>query len=579
MGTTAIIACVIIALLVVAGIGALFMRLYHRATRERSFVRTGLGGKKIVMDGGAIVLPIFHEFIDVNMNTLKLEVIRTEANSLSTKDRMRIDVTATFFVRVKQNADAVSIAAQTLGQRTKDPAALKSLVEDKFVDALRSAAVTMTMKELQDQRKDFIKAVQGAVNEDLEKNGLELESVSLTRLDQTDKKHFNPDNAFDAEGLTLLTRETQTRRKERNEIEQDTSVAVEKKNLEATQRTLELRKEREFATRQQEREVANQAAEQKALIQQTEAKRSQEGQEAQIEADRAVKQSQIAASQAVRAAEIARDLELRNQQTTADAEAEVRLADQRRRTEIANQETKIAVANKSREQSEADAQANEARAVASKAEQNVITVTMVAEAERAKSISLIEAARAAEQLAIGVTTQATAEKNAAANKAEAITIVADAERHAALAKAAGIEAMTEARNRLGAPIIDMDIQLERLRNLPAIIAAAVKPAERIDSLRVVQINGGVPGMNGQPGAAGGGAGATTTPSLPDDIANAILKVKSAGPVVDTLIQAAGFDGADLQGLLGPAMSRVTHAVAPTESSEASSTATPETSAA
>ena len=40
--------------------------------------------------------------------------------------------------------------------------------------------------------------------ETIRKNGLELESVSLTSLDQTSKEFFNPNNAFDAEGLTAV---------------------------------------------------------------------------------------------------------------------------------------------------------------------------------------------------------------------------------------------------------------------------------------------------------------------------------------------------------------------------------------
>ena len=126
-------------------------------------MRTGLGGQKVIMDGGAIVLPVFHERVLVNMNTLKLEVMRRERESLITKDRMRVDVTAAFFVRVQQTAEAVSTAAQTLGTRTLAPEALKSLVEDKFVDALRATAATMTIQELQDKRRDFVQAVQNAV--------------------------------------------------------------------------------------------------------------------------------------------------------------------------------------------------------------------------------------------------------------------------------------------------------------------------------------------------------------------------------------------------------------------------------
>src|SRR5262245_12055989 len=81
-------------------IGLIFARLYHRASKERAFVRTGMGGQRVVKDGGAFVLPVFHETIPVNMNTLKLEVMRNKAESLITKDRMRVDIVAAFFVRV-----------------------------------------------------------------------------------------------------------------------------------------------------------------------------------------------------------------------------------------------------------------------------------------------------------------------------------------------------------------------------------------------------------------------------------------------------------------------------------------------
>jgi uncharacterized membrane protein YqiK len=153
-------AVVLVALL---AIGIIFSRLYKRSTKEIAFVRTGLGGQKVIMDGGAIVLPVFHERVLVNMNTLKLEVQRRERESLITKDRMRVDVTAAFFVRVKQTEEAVSIAAQTLGTRTMSPDELKALVEDKFVDSLRATAATMTIQELQDMRRDFVQAVQNAV--------------------------------------------------------------------------------------------------------------------------------------------------------------------------------------------------------------------------------------------------------------------------------------------------------------------------------------------------------------------------------------------------------------------------------
>lgn len=527
-------------------IGFVFARLYKRATKELAFVRTGLGGQKVIMDGGAIVLPVFHETIKVNMNTLKLVVTRNNEDSLITKDRMRVNVVAGFFVRVKQSAEAVSTAAQTLGQRTMDPNALKQLVEDKFVDSLRATAATMTMQELQDKRRDFVQAVQNAVAEDLEKNGLELESVSLTALDQTDKQFFNPDNAFDAEGLTRLTQETQARRKQRNDIEQDTEVQVRTKNLESTRQTLAISQQEEFARMEQEREVANRKAEQQALIAQTEAQRKRESDEARIEAERQVREKNIVAERAVREAEIQKNLVLQTKEIEAKRETEVRTAAQRKEIEIANQEAQIAIATKSREQSDADAEANKARAEAVKSEELVVTSREVTAAEREKQIQLIEASKKAEQDAIAIKVAAMAEKDAAVNRAEAVRVQAEAQREAMLAEAAGKQAINEALNKLSVEQVSLTVRLELLRQLPAILEKATKPMEKIDSIRLFQVNG-------MPGAGVGGDGAANQPhaaggSLPDQVVNAALNYQVAQPLVKAIMNDAGLGNGSLTGI-------------------------------
>ena len=144
---------------VVAIVAWLLNWLYLRSSKERAFVRTGFGGQKVVMNGGALVLPIFHEVIPVNMNTLRLAVTRGRDRALITKDRMRVDVTAEFYVRVQAGAEAIAAAAQTLGQRTMQPEMLEELVEGKFVDALRTVAAEMTMEEMHEKRGDYVKRV------------------------------------------------------------------------------------------------------------------------------------------------------------------------------------------------------------------------------------------------------------------------------------------------------------------------------------------------------------------------------------------------------------------------------------
>ncbi len=534
-----------IALFALLFIGLVFARLYHRATKETAFVRTGLGGQKVIMDGGAIVLPIFHEIIPVNMNTLKLEVFRKEEQSLIALDRMRVDVAAAFFVRVKQVAESVSTAAQTLGRKTMAPSELRTLVEDKFVDALRATAATMTMQELQDKRREFVQAVQNAVAEDLEKNGLELESVSLTSLDQTAKEFFNPSNAFDAEGLTKLTQETETRRKRRNDIEQDTEVQVRTKNLEAERLKLDIIKEQELATLTQKRDISNATAQQVAEIAKIEAERQREAEEVRINADRLVKERKIEADRTVNNAEIDKNLSIQKKQIESDRETQIKRAEQRQSIEIANQEAAIAIAKKSEEQSQAEAAANIALAESVRAEEHVNTAREVAIAERSKSIQLIDASREAEQQALAVTVAAEAERSAAENRALAVRTEADAGRAAALAQAEGIAAINEAKNKLNAAQIDLAIRMQLIQSLPQIIEQASKPMEKIDSIRLFQVNG--LGMGGT-GSAGTENTQSSGGTLPEQVMNSALQYQVAKPIVDAIMKDAGLSNPTLTGI-------------------------------
>lgn len=531
-----------IALLALLTIGIVFSRLYKRSTKETAFVRTGLGGQKVIMDGGAILLPVFHERVLVNMNTLKLEVVRRAKESLITKDRMRVDVTAAFFVRVKQTEEAVSIAAQTLGARTMSPEELKALVEDKFVDSLRATAATMTIQELQDKRRDFVQAVQNAVAEDLEKNGLELESVSLTSLDQTEKQFFNPNNAFDAEGLT---EQTEARRKQRNDVEQDTEVQVRTKDLEATRQKLTIEKDQEFASLSQKREIENSRAEQAALIATQQAERNREAEAAKIEAERQVSQKRIEAEREIKAAEIEKNLVIQTREIELERHTETKRAEQRKQVEIARQDTQIAIATKSREQSDADAAANLARAEAVKAEEAVNTARQVAVAERDKSIQLIEASKDAEQNAIAIRVSASAEKEAALDRAEAITIEARARQAAALAEAEGKRALNEALNTLSAAQVDLQVRSLLLQQLPQIIEQAVRPMEKIDSIRIVQV-GGMPGSQGSQSTMAGGNGVQGT--FPEQVMNSALQYQIAKPIVDAVMKDAGLSNEGITGM-------------------------------
>ena len=97
----------IIAIIVIAIVVYLVNWLYHRSSKEVSFVRTGLFGERVVINGGAFVLPFIHDYTPVNMNVLQMEIVREKADALITKDRMRVDIEAEFYVRVKPTTEAV----------------------------------------------------------------------------------------------------------------------------------------------------------------------------------------------------------------------------------------------------------------------------------------------------------------------------------------------------------------------------------------------------------------------------------------------------------------------------------------
>lgn len=542
----------------------IFARLYRRASKELSFVRTGFGGQKVIMNGGAFVLPVFHETIPVNMNTLRLPVSRANQQALITRDRMRVDVLAEFYVRVKPEEGSIANAAQTLGHRTVQPEALKELIEGKFVDALRAVAAEMAMEELHEKRVDFVQKVQQVVSEDLLKNGLELESVSLTGLDQTGKEFFNPDNAFDAEGLTKLTEAIEARRKKRNDIEQDTKVAIQNKNLEAERQKLELSKEEEYARLEQEREIEVRRAAQAANIAREKAEKKRESEEAEIIARRQVQQAEIAAERTVEEERISKEQLLATKDIERTKSIEAAGVDKRKAIELAEQDRAIAIAEKSKEQSMAQAQADIARAEAVKAEEQVATVRESEVAERQKKIELIEARKKAERDAIAMTVAATAEKQAADDYAEAARIKArgdadmdrltaegraEAEKLAAEAAkvryqvdADGKRAINEADNQLSEAQIAMQIKLALIEHLPRIIAESVKPMERIDGIKIVHVDG----LAGSGGA--GSAAPERDGNLAEQVVNSALRYKAQAPIVESLLSEIGLSGKELTGL-------------------------------
>ncbi|MEM7239527.1 MAG: SPFH domain-containing protein, partial [Pseudomonadota bacterium] len=288
--------------------------LYRRSTKEVAFVRTGFLGENVVIDGGAFVWPIIHDITPVSMNSLQLAVTREKDEALITKDRLRIDVDAEFYVRVKQTREAVSLAASTLGRRTLEPERLHDLLSGKFISALRTVASQMTMEELHENRDTYVARVQEMAQTGLDKNGLELESVAITDVDQTDIEYFNPSNRFDAEGLTSVIEAIENRRKLRNDIEQDAMIKIRTRNLEAEKDALDIERASEEARLDQEREIEFRRAQQRAELTRERSEREKDAEQATLLSREAIETARIENERQIAEARIASEREIRQRE-------------------------------------------------------------------------------------------------------------------------------------------------------------------------------------------------------------------------------------------------------------------------
>ena len=549
MGAGGIVLIIVVILAVIGIAWLMFWWLYERASKEMSFVRTGLGGEKVVMNSGAFVLPVLHNTTPVNMKTLLLDLARGNEHALITRDRMRVNVTAEFFVRVRPDAKAIAAAAQTLGSKTLDAEQLRPLLEGKFVDALRSVAAERDMQQLHEQRIAFVQAVRDALAEEIVHNGLELESISLTGLDQTSREYFNPNNAFDAEGLTKLTAEIETRRRARNEIEQDAEVAIQEKNLEAERVKLDIARQEEHARLQQQKEIAIQRAHQKSEIAAEEAERDRHVEESRVNAREQIDLTQITSERIVSEARLDSEQKVREHEIARDATIE-----------LARFERDISVAKRSKDQSRAQADAETARSEAVRASETVTTVREVERAERQKAIELVSARQEAERAAIDVVVSAEARRQAAAEQAETNHIQTESEanrvRLLALAEAEAdkqrsdaadvrsaveakaLRAMHEADTALTPELIELKVKMAIIERLRDIIGESVKPLENIEGIKIVHVDGLGAGSTGS-GGSGGEPG-----NYAEQLTDSALRYRAQAPIIDALLKEIGMPGTD-----------------------------------
>ncbi|HEV2293477.1 MAG TPA: SPFH domain-containing protein [Tepidisphaeraceae bacterium] len=434
-------------------------RLWRKASANMAFVLTGGKQARVIVDGGAFVIPVVHHVTPVSLETMRLNVERRGTHALITKDNLRVDLSAEFYIKVQANQEDILQAARSLGGRSVEPGAVSELVQEKLVSALRTVAATKDLVELHAKRDEFASAVQQIVTHDLASNGLTLESVTISALDQTDPTQLQERNVFDAQGLRKIAEITMKAKVERNEIEQESSRMVVQKNVSTRKHVLDL-----------EREQAEFEAEQRSKVANVRAQREREIAEFKLAQDEAISRRDIEKMKQIETAEVERTLAVEQAQVSKQVALIATMKEQetaeilkKQAVEVAERAKEVAIAQKERERAAAQAQALSAEAEREKAKQQVTTVTVTSEADREAAKKLIAAQQQVKEKQIRDQTEADVLAYMAVKQAEAERQAAEMQYEARL-RLAEADAASQSKKAEGERAIKMvDVNVERER--------------------------------------------------------------------------------------------------------------------
>ena len=470
-------------------IAAMLVAFYTLPSKNKTYVRTGLGGEHVLIDKGAFVLPVVHQAIPINMKTQRVEIIRKHDHALITKDRLRVDVKAEFHIRVKADKPMISVAARTLGTKTMSSEELKEQIEGFCVGSLRSVAAEMDMVQLHENRQDFSIAVEQSVAKVLEDMGLELVSVALTSMDQTNLEHFPEDNALNAAGITYIKEQLAENERKQNALQQNMEVDIKQKTYEAELKKIEIDKNEQAASLARDREVRF----------------------AELDQEKQIKERELKIEQEIERVEV---------------EKEITILEYERKENVMRAQMQRVIA-------ETWMETDKIKAQAARASEQVETAKEKEIAERNKLVELISAKKEADRHRIIATGTADAEKIEAAAAKTRYAI-----------EAAGKKALNEAANLLSNDQVSLQVKQQIVNQLPSIIRESVRPIENIDGIKIMHVDGLTGGSRGGNGSNNGGK----SESLADQVVDSALRYKAQAPLVESLLKEVGLEGGDIKEL-------------------------------
>ncbi|NER78094.1 MAG: flotillin family protein [Leptolyngbya sp. SIO1D8] len=465
-----------------------YTRVYVITPTNEAFVKTGgiiRKQKKVILNGGCVVLPGFHELTRVPLRELSIDVERTGKLAVRTQDYLRADMRVTFYVCINASQEDVLTAAARLSRDGKiTPEDIKNALEKRADDGIRAAAKSKNLAEIDSDKLGFAQEVLNLVEPDLKKVGLTLNNIAISEIEESDT--YDTNNFFDAQGVRLRTETIQRSIQQKREVELATRVAIEQKELDAEKRSLQIAKDQEDAQLTQTLEIESLKAEREREIQEKRDQEAATAQRTKILQEKSVEEEEIQRQLSVRQKQIDADIELEerqkalkvaqarqreeadvaevNRQKAVDSAqylALVEVADAEKESKVAQEEAAIAIAERERKRFQAEAERAQAQA-------GVQTATAVEQAEREQRLSVIAAEREAQERRIADQNvveidvfrkrrQAEIARQTAELEAEAIRTLAQAELDRALAEAQGTQAQIQARNAISNANLTADV--------------------------------------------------------------------------------------------------------------------------
>jgi uncharacterized membrane protein YqiK len=507
-------------------------RFLKRPSPSEAIIRIGRSSSDVFIARAAWIVPVLHRAATMSLTTIGLTIRRAGHDALVTKDFISTNLSAEFYIRVEPAEDDVLKAARTIGidegHADSDSIRQKSqaLLEPKLVGALRGVAAQSDFLALHMNREHFAQEVSKALREDLGRNGFTLESVTITELTQTPLAEMRADDIFGASGRETVT----------NTVVQK-NIAVKRKVQEEAERSAEI-----------VREQAINVATQDRMMREGKAR----------EEETAVK-AELAKSEAIEARDLQRQAFIAIEKARKEKAEQSAEIERSKSVEAATVDKQITLTLKAKESAEADAQKAAALALREKADQEVITVQLVSEAEREKQVAVVNAEKQAQQQRIAadveayrkrveaeasaaaVKIKAQADMDAAALQAASITRLAEAHREAGMKEAEVTRQKIDAANAKSPAILFTETIQKALEVAPAVIREMVKPAEHISELKVLQIGGGF-------GAAQGNSSNQNGAQVPllgnalGPIAKSIFEASAMMPVLKEVMSFANQNG-------------------------------------